>query len=153
MTFPHSDCSLRTDQSFRAKEEPRHHRETSIIERLPIDMIRDFVVAYSLHLLELGVMKRLIIIWRDGLKNYQTKWTYIDIFNLNKSLDQCNKELPREIHRKFLPVDKLSFWKGTDFRTMLLYTGVVVFKKVLTSNTYSHFLKLFAATTICTAKA
>lgn len=153
MTFPHSDCPLRTDQSFRAREEPQHHRETSIIERLPIDMIRDFVVADSLHLLELGVMKRLIITWRDGLKNYQTKWTNFDIFVLNKALYRCNKELPKEIHRKFRPVDKLSFWKGTEFRTMLLYTGIVVFKKVLTPNVFSHFLTLFAATTICNTKA
>lgn len=98
MTFPHSDCPLRSDHSFRTRLEPGHHRENSIIERLPIDMVKDFVIADSLHLLELGAMRRLINIWKDGLRGYQEKWNKRDILELNQSLGECNKRLPKEIH-------------------------------------------------------
>lgn len=57
MSFIHSNCALRNDQSFRQRIHPNHHKTFSIIEKLPIDMVRDFVVADPLHLLELGVLK------------------------------------------------------------------------------------------------
>lgn len=58
MSFVHDGCELRTDQSFRQRTYPNHHKEWSMIERLPIDMIHDFVTSDPLHLLELGVMKK-----------------------------------------------------------------------------------------------
>lgn len=152
MTFPYSDCPLRSDHSFRSRLEPGHHRESFIIERLPIDMVKDFVIADSLHLLELGAMRRLIHIWKDGLKDHHEKWNKRDILELNQLLDECNKQLPKEIHRRFRYLEKLSFWKGTEYRSLLLYAGIVVLKKFLSSSAYVHFVTLFAATTICTTK-
>lgn len=58
MSFPQTNCELRTDLSFRRREHPEHHIEHSIIENLPIDMIRDFPTSDPLHLLELGIMKK-----------------------------------------------------------------------------------------------
>lgn len=152
MTFPHSDCPLRTDRSFRSRLEPGHHRVNSIIERLPIDMVKDFVIADSLHLLELGAMRRLINIWKDGLKNHQEKWNKRDILEVNQSLNECNKQLPKEIHRRFRSLEKLNFWKRTEYRSLLLYAGIVVLRKSLSSSAYVHFVTLFAATPICTTK-
>lgn len=53
---------LRTDEQFRNKFQPNHHREFSILEELiGINMIDSFVVADSLHLLDLGIMKRYVL--------------------------------------------------------------------------------------------
>ena len=54
MSFPRIDEPARTDVSFRDRIDQDHHKMDSIVENLPIDMIKDFVVAYSLHLLDLG---------------------------------------------------------------------------------------------------
>lgn len=48
---------LRTDELFRSRFQPGHHKGDSILERLPIDMIKAFPTSDSLHLLDLGVMK------------------------------------------------------------------------------------------------
>lgn len=47
----------------------------------------------------------------------------------------------------------MKHWKGSEFRTILLYLGVVVFKDYSTQNEYELFLNLFCAVTICTTKA
>lgn len=49
---------LRTDDRFRNRFQPEHHTGDSILENLPIDMVKSFVVSDSLHLLDLGLMKR-----------------------------------------------------------------------------------------------
>lgn len=49
---------LRTNIGFRERQQPEHHREDSLLESLPIDMVKAFPVSDSLHLLDLGVMKR-----------------------------------------------------------------------------------------------
>lgn len=54
MSFPRIDCPLRTDEGFRKREDEDHHKFNSCIEKLPIDMVADFPVADSLHLLDLG---------------------------------------------------------------------------------------------------
>lgn len=49
---------LRTDTQFRSRFQTEHHREDSILENLPIDMIKSFPTTDSLHLLHLGITKR-----------------------------------------------------------------------------------------------
>lgn len=60
----------RTDDTFRAKQHASHHKADTPLLDLPIDMIKDFVVADPLHLLELGVMKRLIIGLANSVSNF-----------------------------------------------------------------------------------
>lgn len=61
VTDSERDAELRTDHRFRNRYQPEHHAEYSALERLPIDMIRDFPTSDSLHLLDLGIMKRYIM--------------------------------------------------------------------------------------------
>lgn len=43
-------------------------------------------------------------------------------------------------------------WKGTQYRAFLHYVGIVVLKDYLQRDVYNHFLLLFCAATICSAK-
>lgn len=52
------DAELRTDERFRNRYQPEHHAEYTLLETLPIDMVRAFPTSDSLHLLDLGIMKR-----------------------------------------------------------------------------------------------
>lgn len=62
---------------------------------------------------------------------------------------KVNQTLPREIHRSIRRLDHLAHWKGTEYRTILLYVGIVVFKKILPLDRYTSFLKLACAVRIC----
>lgn len=104
-------------------------------------------MADSLHLLELGVMKRCLIGWRDGTLGYEGKMCALDIQKLSIAL--LNTKLPSEIHRSMRGMDCLSFWKGVEWRSFLNYVGIVVLKDILKDHVYKHFLLLFVAVTIC----
>lgn len=115
-------------------------------------MIEQFPVADCLHLLHLGVMKRLLLGWRDGsFRRSETKWRAgITEAVSNYLTTEC--KLPAEFHRVMRGLDCLSFWKGTEFRTFLHYVGIVPLKHHLTREAYEHFLLLYCAVTICSSK-
>lgn len=52
------DNEFRTDQRFRQRLQPEHHLLRSVLEDLPIDMVKQFPVGDSLHLIDFGVTKR-----------------------------------------------------------------------------------------------
>ncbi|XP_055621294.1 uncharacterized protein LOC129765234 [Toxorhynchites rutilus septentrionalis] len=149
VVFPSLHCPLRTDAIFRRKGYGKHHTtQESPLQRIPgLDMIKDFVVADPLHLLELGVMKRLLTGWQVGNLGYTGKFSSHHIQRLSAAIESI--KLPKEIHRKMRGTDCLSFWKGTEWRTFLNYLGIVVLKDVLDETLYNHFLLLFTAVTIC----
>lgn len=140
----------RTNDMFRANRYTDHQKNETPLIRLPIDMIKDFVVADPLHLLELGVMKRLIAGWRKGDFGFQTKWS---AFQQNEISEMLSKiEMPSEIHRDVRSLHLFNHWKGLEFRNFLNYYGIVVLQVHLPQKYYEHFLKLFCAVTICSAE-
>lgn len=75
MIFSNTGCPKRTNDDFRLKRYGNHHKTDTPLLNLPIDMVEDFPVSDSLHLIDLGVMKRLLIGWRDGnFGKLLTKW-------------------------------------------------------------------------------
>lgn len=149
MSFPMTNCSSRTDADFRSRSSIEHHREYSIIEELPIDMVKDFITSDSLHLLHLGIMKKFVKIWRDGGSKLDYKWNDSDMSKMNTFLERCNRQKPNDIHRAIRNLHCYKFWKGTEFRTFLMYVGVVILKETLAIEEYNHFLKLFCAVRLC----
>lgn len=150
--FPRTECEKRTDDKFRKKLYGSHHKFDSPLLKLDIDMIQQFPVADSLHLLHLGVTKRLLFGWRDGsFRNTDTKWRAQTTIDVSKFMtNEC--KLPAEFHRVVRGLTDLTHWKGTEYRTFLHYVGIVVLKDHLTNEAYGHFLLLFCAATICTSK-
>lgn len=154
MSFPKINSPLRTDEGFRLRlDEDHHSSETSPLEEIEgIDMIKDFIVADELHLLHLGIMKKLLLGWKCGGFNFKTKWSARESQIISELLLECNKCMPKEIHRSIRSLECLRFWKGLEFRTFLMYLGVVVLKDHLAPNVYDHFIQLFCAVTICSCK-
>lgn len=52
---------LRTDSLFRNRYQPEHHKKDSILELLPIDMVKAFPISDALHLFDLGITRRYIM--------------------------------------------------------------------------------------------
>uniref|UniRef100_A0A1B0DMI0 Transposase domain-containing protein n=1 Tax=Phlebotomus papatasi TaxID=29031 RepID=A0A1B0DMI0_PHLPP len=151
MSFVRSNARKRTDESFRGRRDEFHHREISEFERLKIDMVRDFPIADSLHLIDLGVMKKMLLTWVVTNKNYNTKFCCRDIQAMSSFLKEVNSTMPSEIHRRARPLSHLKNWKGTEFRTFILYLGPVILRNLLPDDAYFNFMLLFCAVTICSS--
>lgn len=148
--YPLGEYPHRTDANFRARIDINHHKTRSIIENLGFDMIYSFPTSDPLHLMELGILKRCFIRWVFGKKKeYKRKWSKAHIDLCSRMLLRCQQCMPSDFHRSIRKLDSLRQWKGVEFRTVLLYVGIAVFKNILPDNEYEHFLTLFCACTIC----
>lgn len=145
--FPNFECELRTDEKFRLKEYGLHHQFDSPLLDLPFDLVRGFPIADRLHLLELGNTKQLIGLWKGGIGH---EWDNLDIYRISLYMRTINK--PAEIHRKIRGLDEMSHYKGTEYRTFLLYLSIVILKKYLPEKYYNHYLLYFCAVTICSSE-
>ena len=71
-TFPDCAARKRTDVSFDELDDPEHHRGESPLSELGIGMVSHFVIDY-MHLICLGVVRRLIWLWLSGPVDIQTR--------------------------------------------------------------------------------
>ncbi|XP_051165496.1 uncharacterized protein LOC127291123 [Leptopilina boulardi] len=99
-----------------------------------------------MHLILLGVMKRLITLWIKGPAKVRISMNQVD--NISKMLLKLRHSCPVEFARRPRGLSDYVHWKATEFRTFLLYTGPIVLKKVLKSDVYAHFLLFHSAVTI-----
>jgi hypothetical protein len=169
--FPELNAEERTDDSFRNRQQIKHHKpERSILELLPINMVDDFLLD-PMHVLYLGVQKKLISFWMDGpsgrrKKNeiivhpmvdenseavqafYYTKLNEEKKRQLTERVKLISYNLPRDFAH--LPRDMKHYgrWKATEFRLFLHYTGPVLLMNILDDDLYQNFLKLHVASTI-----
>lgn len=89
--------------------------------------------------------------WIKGAYGYGAKWTTNQKQQISAMLLNTNQYLPTEIHRKVRSLQDIAYWKGSEFRTVLLYVGMIVFKGYLHRDIYHHFLLLSSAVTICSS--
>lgn len=114
-------------------------------------MINAFPTSDPLHLLELGIMKRCLARWAFGEKGFSRKMSRAHFELASRLIQSCQKQMPTDFHRKLRRPDTLRRWKGVESRTMLLYVGMVVFKRVLDEDLYAHFLLLCCAVRYCSS--
>lgn len=92
-------------------------------------MVTHFPVE-PMHLLDLGIMKKMLTIIKE-CKTYGRK---PEVSEISEKLLSLRRTL-----------DELAFWKATEFRQFMLYTGMVVLHNTVNKDIYNHFL------TLCTA--
>ncbi|KYN21133.1 hypothetical protein ALC57_06525, partial [Trachymyrmex cornetzi] len=150
MCFIETDCTKRTDISFRNEEQPEHHVGSSSFLNLPnFDMINNVPVDY-MHALLLGSCKRLLCHNRYGLifGKPPHKLCARDVQNLSQRLLRLNKYIPCEFSRKTRSIEECKRFKATEFRFFLLYSGPLVLTKILPVSKYHNFLTLSVASLI-----
>lgn len=137
-----NSSSLRTNKSFRLKQQPEHHHGPSILETLNIDMVQQFPLDY-MHLVLLGVTKRILCLWLRG--NKSVRLTKVQIDNLDEAFLLTKGYIISDFSRKPRSIQHIDRWKATEFRLFLLYVGPVILDGVLSRKMYCHFLTLSVA--------
>ena len=138
------NCTKRTDESFRNKAQPEHHIGTSPFASLSIDLIQTFTYDY-MHLILLGIVKKLIGLF---LKKLPYKLSTTQKNSVETKIKIAAKYCPCDFNRKPRSFSEFDRFKATEFRTLILYTGIFIFKEVLSKEVYEHFLMLMFITRI-----
>lgn len=148
MTFSELDAPKQTERTFRDREDPPHHVGHSPFKDLELDMIALFPLDY-MHLVCLGVMRRLLQAWLCGRGCLSTAQKQ----KLTERLELCRKSFPPYFQRKPRGVDVMERWKSTKFLSFLLCVGPIVLKGLLPDTKYKHFLVLHVAVRILASPA
>jgi len=149
MTFPLQDAPLRTDESFTSMSDSDHHKSISPLSELNIGLVSQFPLDY-MHLIDLGCMRKLLIMLLKGALCVRLS-TYSVNCICNELIAQ-KMHFPIKFQRKPCSLKEIAYWKASEFRQFLLYSGIVILNNNVPSAIYKHFLLLHLATTIlCSA--
>lgn len=96
-----------------------------------------------MHLVLLGIVKRLIGFWIKG--NQQVCLFKEDIDMINEKLKLIYESTPYEFSRKQRRITEYKRWKAVELRTFLLYYGPWLIKSFLKEQYFVHFLSLHCA--------
>ncbi|RLU16246.1 hypothetical protein DMN91_012006 [Ooceraea biroi] len=153
--FMDKNAQKRTNEEFRLHTDHEYHLGISELERLPnIDLIKCFPLDY-MHLICLGVIRKLTYLWiRIGNDSKRQKWqlSFTQITHISNTLIHIKPLVPSEFARKPRSLKFIKQWKATEYRQLLFYTGLVVFRHVLQEDLYRHFLTLHVAVRILASK-
>ena len=135
VTFPEIDSPLRTDADFDEMKDENHHLRGTLspLCNLSLGMILQFP-RDPMHLVYLGVMKRLMWSWMKGPVVNRCRIGAHNISQISECILSCHKYLPREFPRKCRSLSEVDRWKATEFRQFILYSGAVVVKGKLSDS-------------------
>lgn len=136
------NAALRTDQSFLNQEQPYHHTGRSRLEVIGAGLVSQFRLD-SLHLIYLGVFKRLILAWKKWNGPWKLRYNVIE--DISPKLLTLKDSCPRDFNRPPRTLADLAFFKATEFRRILLYDGILIFRDSVAPEVYKHFLLLHCA--------
>ncbi|XP_044581657.1 uncharacterized protein LOC123263177 isoform X1 [Cotesia glomerata] len=141
--FPGINYELRTDKEYRLLTDVDHNKGKSAIHDLSLDLVQQVPFDY-MHLVCLGVVKKLMESLVFGsckpkkLENFKKKI-------LSNRFTTLQLYCPHEFARIPRELDQFSNFKATEFRQLLLYTFIVVFRGVISNDQYDHFLLLHSS--------
>ena len=146
MTFPNLKARNRTNNSFRTKRDTVHHKGSTPLEDINIDLVGQIPPDY-MHCLLLGIMRKIMHMLTKG-RNLKHRLGPDDVDKITQAMLKCARTCPKEFSRRPRTLKELDRFKATEFRMLLCYVGVVALKGVLTWKKYSNFLLLACASRI-----
>lgn len=139
----------RTDVAYNLCNENNQHYLSPLAE--VVSLKSDFPPEY-MHLVCLGIMKRLLSSFltnNHGLLPCRLSSSMRD--KLESHVTFFKASLPHEFNRKIRSFTQHMFYKATEYRTLLLYTGPILFRQVLPRAYFQHFLLLHFAIYVFTS--
>lgn len=145
MTFPEVAAIRRSDEAFDSQLQEEHHKGTSPLTKLGIGLVDSFPLDY-MHLICLGVMKKLLLFWMRGEHSVRVSAKQVQAWTA--LLMQCVPSVCSEFSRKPRSFNEVDRWKAVEFRNFLIYFGPLVLRSSLPEKLYHHFMLLSVAVTI-----
>ncbi|CAI6376584.1 unnamed protein product [Macrosiphum euphorbiae] len=143
--FPYNDIghTKRNHNDYILKNNEEHHVSPiiSCIALIPDINITSLFSLDYMHLVCLGVVKKLINLWMNNgptsvsLSSWKVK-------QLSLNLEKIRSCITNDFARKPRRIEEYPRFKATEFRQLLLYTGPIVLKNVLSDDCYKHFMSL-----------
>lgn len=127
-TYPDLNAQLRTDNSFQNRRNALHHEGDSPLERIPTGMISSFRLD-SLHLVHAGVMKRWLM-FTIGRQRRRGILNDVQVTHIEDVINNISAHVPRDFNRRPRLFQLLAKFHATEFRRILLYDGLVLFKDI-----------------------
>ncbi|KYN01125.1 hypothetical protein ALC62_08080 [Cyphomyrmex costatus] len=134
-------------------------------ELFSVNSYKDFQIGYSIlnsipgflpinntpldymHLICLGVVKKIILLWIKGPLSIRLSVRTIN--RISHLLILLRNTTPNDFARRPRSMKDVKQWKAVEFRNFLLYTGPpIVLRHVLKQDIYLHFLSFHVAITI-----
>ncbi len=146
------DCfNDRTNDEFRSgKYNGKHVKTVSPLQQFSqLDIVRDIVLD-PMHLIYLGVCRRYLFYLKSG--PLAIRLSASKLGTISERLISCAKFTPTEFARKPRSLFELEYWKATEYRQFLLYTGVVALRGIISDDCYQLFLSLSVAIRILNIK-
>lgn len=144
VVFPNLMAELRTDVSFMNPNDPIH-RSTTLppFATVGIDCITKTSIDY-MHNVCQGVWKTVLNYWINTC-NKPFSLTSAQKSEINTRIKTIKNQITSDFVRKPRPLEDLAYYKATELRQMLLYTGPFLFLHVVKREYYQHFLLLHCA--------
>lgn len=131
--------SVRTNEEYVACLDEDHHKDgKSPLSELPIGLISQVPFEY-MHLICLGVVKKLLSAWIHGKYSRLTKLSARSISHISTRLKILATYCPSDFVRRPRSLDTYTRYKATEFRQFLLYTGPVVTVFLNTTCTHTFY--------------
>ncbi|XP_039306751.1 uncharacterized protein LOC120358099 [Solenopsis invicta] len=140
VVFPEMNASLRTKESFINQTQIEHHTGVSPLLKLNID----FPIPPRLYAFGTTGTSEKMLKLMTGKLNPMKLGTQ-QVLEISRRQLALRTHIPLEFARKPRALDELDRMKATEYREFLLYTGLIVLRKVVRQDIYEHFLKLSIA--------
>lgn len=139
-------AKLRNDDNFTRELYDDHQNGRSPLIKINFPMVSGFVLD-TMHLVFLGVVKKLITNWCSG-KHGNSRWSQNVKDYISSQLEEIAGFIPSCFQRKSRSLDTLDKWKAVEFRLFLLYIGPLVLKGNISCGEYNLFMTLSVAMNI-----
>lgn len=144
MCFNRLDAPLRTDEMFRQKFDQSFHKQNVVspLESLNIGLVSQVPLDY-MHLVCLGVMKKLLKFWVQVKKGIRLEEEQMEV--IKSKILEFRAYIPSEFARLPRYLREVDRFKATELRMIFQYLGPVIFKNTLSRTKYLHFMTLHCA--------
>ncbi|KAE8746822.1 hypothetical protein FOCC_FOCC006459 [Frankliniella occidentalis] len=142
MTFTDLNSELRTDESYENQTQPMHHIGRSPLQLIGTRMISQFRLD-PMHLVYLGVFRRLLFVWLKWNGLFHLHWTVVEA--IDGVLNALEPSCPSDFNRPPRSLNDIKMFRAHEFRRLLHYDSILIFRDNLDENVYRHFLLLYTA--------
>ncbi|XP_031776737.1 uncharacterized protein LOC116415746 [Nasonia vitripennis] len=151
--FPNgTDQELRTDEDFRNLSYlGTYQLGQTILNRIPGIGLVTGVPRDCMHLVCLGITRKLLFLWKYGPSNIKVNVEQINI--ISDGLQESATFLPTDFSRRLRSLQFVKQWKATECRRFILYDGIILVKDALSKEQYDNFVKLHVGIRLLTMPA